>query len=276
MSETFFAARDALDAGDVRALTAILDADPDVVRFRCYEGEWYESGYFAGATLLQHVAGNPIRCPLPANIIDIARLLLDRGADPDGVVGLLLTSRQASEAGVALPLIELLLAAGAQADLDRPDVLDAPLWNQAPATAEALIARGSPMALRHAAALGRLDAVAELVEAADEREREEALILAAVRGQLETARLLVAQGARGDRIGRHGPATALHEAANRGFPEIVALLLEHGADANVVDTRFGGTPAEWAEHGAAEHLPRMFELLVPHMSPEKVALIDPA
>jgi hypothetical protein len=254
---TFFQARDALDAGDLPALTAILDKHPDVVHFRCYHGDWYSSGYFAGATLLHHVAGNPIRCPLPANIVEITRLLLARGAKPDGVVGLLLTSQQASEAGVALPLVELLIEAGAVADLDRPDVLDDPLWNQAPATAEALIARGSPMELRHAAALGRLDAVADLMDSADQDEREEALILASVRGQLDSVRMLVSHGARGDRIGRHGPAPALHEAANRGFTEIVAHLLDHGADQTVVDTRFGATAAAWAEHGRPEDLPAM-------------------
>jgi Ankyrin repeats (3 copies) len=254
---TFFQARDALDAGDLPALTAILDEHPDVVHFRCHQGDWYESGYFAGATLLHHVAGNPIRCPLPANIVEIARLLLSRDAKPDGVAGLLLTSQQASEARVALPIIELLIEAGARVDLDRPDVLDDPLWNQAPATAEALIRRGSPMALRHAAALGRLDDVAELIDSADRDEREEALILASVRGQLASVRVLVSHGARGDRIGRHGPATALHEAANRGFAEIVAHLLDHGADPTVLDTRFGGTAAEWAEYGRPEDLPAM-------------------
>jgi len=260
----FFTARNALDAGDLPALTAVLDEHPDVVRFRCRQGEWYERGYFAGAMLLHHVAGNPIRCQLPVNIVEVTRLLLERGADPNAtcgkggrVVGLLLTSRQASEAGVALPLVELLIEAGAQADLDRPDVLDDPLWNQAPATAEALIRRGSPMALRHAAALGRLDLMAELIGSADQDVREEALLLATVRGQLDSARILVSHGARGDKIGRRGPATALHEAANRGFPQIVALLLEHGADATVLDTRFGGTAEEWAEYGRPEDLPAM-------------------
>jgi hypothetical protein len=209
---SFYQARDALDAGDLAALTAILDEYPDVVHFRCHQGDWYSSGYFAGATLLHHVAGNPIRCPLPANIVT---------------------------------------------DLDRPDVLDDPLWNQAPATAEALIGRGSPMELRHAAALGRLDAVADLMDSADQDEREEALILASVRGQLDSVRMLVSHGARGDRIGRHGPAPALHEAANRGFLEIVAHLLDHGADPTVRDTRFGATAAAWAEHGRPEDLPAM-------------------
>ena len=69
----FLQARRAFDHGDLPALTAVLDAHPTVVGYRCHESEptefgfdIYASGYFMGATLLHHVAGNPIRCPLPA------------------------------------------------------------------------------------------------------------------------------------------------------------------------------------------------------------------
>ena len=41
----------------------------------------YEQGYFAGATLLYHVAGNPDRGPLPENILDIARVLVSSDFD---------------------------------------------------------------------------------------------------------------------------------------------------------------------------------------------------
>jgi hypothetical protein len=56
----------ALDAGDLEGLEALLDDHPWLVRYRCCSGRWYEDGYFAGATLLHHVAGNPDRgSPLP-------------------------------------------------------------------------------------------------------------------------------------------------------------------------------------------------------------------
>ncbi|SDP64765.1 Ankyrin repeat-containing protein [Pedococcus dokdonensis] len=42
--------------------------------------------------------------------------------------------------------------------------------------------------------------------------------------------------------------TGLHAAAGQGDREMVQLLLELGADPDVTDTRFGGTPADWAEH----------------------------
>jgi Ankyrin repeats (3 copies) len=233
----FVRARAALDAGDLGVLGQLVDAD--VLRYRCFTGEWYESGYFAGAMLLHHVAGNPIRCPLPGNVLEITRLLLDRGADPNaecgepgnnwGTAGLVLTSKQASDAAVALPLLEMLIDAGARVNLDSPDVLTGPIWNVARGTAEALVRRGTPMDLRHAAALGRLDVLEELLARdPDVALVEEALIFACVQGELESTRRLIRHGARGDQLGEHGPATALHEAANRGHPEIVALLLENG------------------------------------------------
>jgi hypothetical protein len=273
MSDNVFArARAALDGGDAAGLAAILDEHPDVLGYRCFDGEWYESGYFAGASLLHHVAGNPIRCPLPGNVLQLARLLLDRGADPNaecgepgagwGTAGLVLTSKQASDAAIAVPLLDLLKDAGARVDLDEPEVLTGPLWNVARGTAEALVARGTPMDLRHAAALGRLDVMDDQLARGPAADLiEEALIFACVQGELASVRLLVKHGARGDRIGSHGPAPALHEAANRGHPEIVAFLLERGADPTVRDRRFGSTALGWAEYGHPEHLQTMRALL---------------
>jgi ankyrin repeat protein len=255
----------AIDQGDLPRLTALLDRSPRVLGLRCRVGEWYEEGYFRGAMLLHHVAGNPIRCPLPDNILPVTRLLLDRGADPNAAtgggattIGLLLTSRQASEAGVALPLVDLLRAAGARCDEDDASILSAPLLNAAPATARELVRRGAKMDLRHAAGLGRLDVLEPLLASgAKPAMREEALAFACIRGETAAARMLVAHGARGDLLvapGGRTPRTALHEAANRGHRDIVQLLLEHGADPGVVEPHFGGTPAGWAEHGGHAEL----------------------
>ena len=61
---------------------------------------------------------------------------------------LLLTSMQASEESVAVPLCDMLIAAGAHDELSDPDVLTLPLRNAAPATAAALVRRGVVMDLR--------------------------------------------------------------------------------------------------------------------------------
>ena len=87
----------ALDAGDIERLETLLDEHPWLVHYKCYKGEPYEEGYFSGATLLNHIAGNPDRCQIPTNIIDITRLLLSCGARdehprPKYTIGLLLTS----------------------------------------------------------------------------------------------------------------------------------------------------------------------------------------
>jgi ankyrin repeat protein len=264
----FRSALDALDSGDLPALDALLRKHPSVVRYRCRRGEWYEEGYFQGAMLLHHVAGNPIRRPIPANVLEVTRLLLKHGADPDAAtetgstaIGLLLTSHQASQAGVALPLIDLLREAGAKETLDGPDVVSAPLLNDAPATAADLVKRGARIDIRHAAGLGDLEMLDALLAAdRDVHRREEALAFAAIRGQEEAARMLVRHGARGDvlvALGGRWSRTALHEAANRGHLEIVKLLLERGASAKVVEPRFGGTAAGWAEHGGHSGIARL-------------------
>jgi hypothetical protein len=49
--------------------------------------------------------------------------------------------------------------------------------------------------------------------------------------------------------GGRTPRTALHEAANRGFLDLVALLLDRGASAAVVEPHWNGTAAGWADHG---------------------------
>ncbi|BDI28807.1 hypothetical protein CCAX7_008580 [Capsulimonas corticalis] len=257
----------ALDAGDLPKLEALLNKYPALIRYHCHHGE-YAQGYFAGATLLHHIAGNPIRCPIPANIVDVTRLLLARGADPNALagasttIGLLITSRQAFEASVAAPLIELLEASGAsERILDDPDVLSQPLWNGGRATAEALVKRGAAMDVRHAAALGRLDLLPALLgEDPNSQLLEESLVYACVQNEVEVVRYLLRSGARGDvNASPGGQSSALHNAAWRGFSEIVALLLENGARTDQRDNQWNGTPADWTEHGGHTELAALLQ-----------------
>ncbi len=260
----------AIDEGDLPRLETLLDKHPRLISQRRRVGEWYAEGYFQGAMLLHHVAGNPIRHPLPGNVVEVTRLLLSRGADPNAAtdsgtttIGLILTGKQPSDAGVALPLIDLLQAAGARYNPDDPELLTMPLLNAAPGTAEELARRGAKMDLRHAAGLGRLDVMEALLAQGVERPLlEEALAFACVRGRQEAAALLVRHGAKGDVLVTHGgrsPCTALHEAANRGHAGIVRLLVENGADSTVVEPHWGGTPAGWARHGGHGEIAAMLE-----------------
>src|SRR6266542_4112468 len=117
----------AMDEGDLERLRGLIMSDPALIHARTNLEPPYH--YFTGATLLHHVAGNPDRAPLPKSVVEIAQLLLESGADvnaltlgPNGgtTMGLVITSRQASEANVSGPLMDLLLKHGAKLDLETP------------------------------------------------------------------------------------------------------------------------------------------------------------
>ncbi len=266
----FRTAVNAVDTGDIPTLTALVEKHPSLLRYRCRTGDWYDKGYFAGAMLLHHIAGNPIRCPIPANVLAVTRTLLEHGANPNAsteggatTIGLLLTSKQASEAGVAVTLINLLQDAGAKdaLNLDDPKLLDDPLWNVGIETARELVRRGARMALPQAAGLGRLDIIEGIIQRREFTSDllEVALIYACVQDQEEIVRYLIKQGGRGDIIpaaGQRGggQATALHNAAWRGSTALVKLLLDNGSQATVRDLEWDGTAADWADHGGHAEL----------------------
>ena len=127
-------------SGDLGRLRGLIASDPALIHARTNLEPPYH--YFTGATLLHHAAGNPDSFRLPENIVEVARLLLDAGADvnattlgPRGAttMGLVITSKQASDAGASGPLMDLLLERGATLDLEAPGALDASLANHAPA-----------------------------------------------------------------------------------------------------------------------------------------------
>jgi hypothetical protein len=77
----FEAAANAVQWGELDALRGLLDATPELVRAR--------SPFPHGATLLHHVAANGIeverQLQSPSNAVQVMRLLLERGAEPDAV-----------------------------------------------------------------------------------------------------------------------------------------------------------------------------------------------
>jgi len=224
----FDAALAALNDGDVDRLRALLAADPTLVHARTNLDPPY--GYFSAATLLHHVAGNPYRDkPLPANVVDIARVLLDAGADVHArtlgrnggpTMGLLVTGKQASDMGVTGPLMDLLLERGAHLDVLKDDALDASLANHAPRAAEKMIALGAKPDVLAVAALGRMDLLPALFD--------------------RDGRLL----ARPRRHGKEMPerdaiGLALLYAYVRGQREAVDFLLERDGNWNVIGVNNG-------------------------------------
>ena len=266
----FDAALAALNDGDVDRLRALLAADPSLVHARTNLDPPY--GYFSAATLLHHVAGNPYRdSPLPANVVDIARVLLDAGSDVHArtlgrnggpTMGLLVTGKQASDMGVTGPLMDLLLERGAHLDLTKDDALDASLANHSPRAAEKMIALGAKADVLAAAALGRMDLLRAFFDregrllarprrhGKDMPERDAiglALLYAYVRGQREVVDFLLDKDGNWNVIGVNN-GTALHRAAWKGDLEMVKRLVAKGADISNRDNPFNSTPLSWAQH----------------------------
>jgi hypothetical protein len=105
-------------AGDVEAVTRSLRTYPDLVTMRSH---WRHR-----ATLLHHLAANGVeiyRQRVPANAPDLARLLLENGADvaakanmyggERATLGMLLSSSHPAHAGVTAQLADVLRQAGA-------------------------------------------------------------------------------------------------------------------------------------------------------------------
>jgi hypothetical protein len=269
-----------IEGGDLQALRELLVSHPELAHARTNLEPRF--GYFAGATLLHHVAWNPSRnAPVPANIVEIARLLLDHGADVDAVtlgrsagttMGLIVTSRMASEANASGPLIDLLRERGGTLDLGtsasvipewgQRNVLDVALSNHAPRAAEKLIELGAKPDVCAAAALGRMDLLASFF-GADGRllerphrhgkrlsERDAiglALLFAYVNRRTDAVDFLLQKDGNWNMTGVNNGAV-LHRAAFDGDLEMVKRLVAKGADMSNRDNPFNSTPLSWAQH----------------------------
>lgn len=119
MDDLFREAVRAIGRGDALRLKDLLSGNPGLVHAR---GE-PETGYFSRATLLHHTAGNPSRCPIPPNVVEIMELLLNAGVPVDAetdfgdwswtALGLVASGRQPCESGLWGQMIDCLLQAGA-------------------------------------------------------------------------------------------------------------------------------------------------------------------
>jgi ankyrin repeat protein len=257
----FEAAADAVVAGDLQALAHALHADPALVHAR--------SPREHHATLLHYVAANGVeaeRQRTPPNALDVARLLLDAGAEPNALADaygtrctpleLLVSSVHPHVAGVQTALAELLVERGASLATDgtrgRSAVRTALVSGYAHTARALAVHAGRPTELAVAAGLGMLGDVARLLPASDETERQEALVLACMHGHARIVQLLLDVGADPNRYGPegvHAHSTPLHQAAWGGRLDVVRLLVERGARLDLRDRLYDGTPLDWAEHG---------------------------
>jgi len=261
----FEAAADAIHAGDLDTLRRLLDAAPALVAMH--------SPFPHRQTLLHHMAANGIeverQLQSPANAVDILRLLIGRGADPDATCDsygggngattmcLLVSSAGPAAVGVQAPLVEELCRSGARVNGIDDDGL--PLWTAVSFgytdAAEALARCGARADnLCFAAALGDLDAVQGYF-GADGRLRA---------GVLPPGR-----------IGANGPVLApelvveyaLIWAAAHDRRPVVEFLLTKGPDLRVTEPCFHATALGAARYLGNDEMAALLEPLTPRSVP---------
>jgi hypothetical protein len=276
----FEAAADAVVTGDLSTLRDMLRQNPELARAR--------SARDHHATLLHYIAANGHegwRQRTPKNAVDVARLLLDAGSEPDAIahmyggdattMDMLVSSVHPHAAGVQVALVDILVDHGALVDGvdDNSSPLMTALRFHYPLAAEALARRGARIDnVITAAALGRVDLVDAFI-AEDGTLRPEvrlaqvrwprlprdpsvhlgyAITWAATWGKRDVVELMLRKGVNPD--GKDDDGNALHGAAGHGHMDIVRLLLQHGASLEALNS-YGGTVLSstlWFAHNAPE------------------------
>src|SRR5215467_2413750 len=249
----FEAAVDAIVAGDLHELKKLLADNPDLVRARSTREH--------RSTLLHYVSANGVedfRQKTPKNIVEITKMLLDAGADVNAesdayggrstTLGLTATSCHPEEAGVQLPLMDLLIRYGAV--IDGPDggsAVNGCLHNGRGEAAEFFASRGAGLDLEGAAGVGRLDVVRSFFSAdghrispATPKEMKASFAWACEFGRTSVVDFLLRHGIDVDAKLPHDHQTGLHWAAYGGHADTVKLLLECGAPVNAIDGSYGG------------------------------------
>ena len=261
----FESAADAVVTGEIVTLDAILQANPALVRAR--------SARDHRATLLHYIAANGHegwRQKTPKNAVDVARLLLNAGAEPDALahmyggdattMDMLVSSVHPHAAGVQVALVDILVDYGASVNgvEDNGSPLMTAFRFHYPLAAEELARRGARVDnVITAAALGRTDLVDAFVTATGELRPEVplaqvrwprlprdprvhlayALTWAATWGRKDVVELMLRKGV--DPEGKDDDASALHFAAAYGHMDIARLLLQHGASLETLNSYDG-------------------------------------
>ena len=239
----FETAADAIINGNIKTLKRLLREDPRLVKARSTREH--------GATLLHYVSANGVegyRQKTPANIVEIAELLLKSGAEVDAeadvygggstTLGLVATSVHPFRAGVQNPLLQLLLDYGAEIDHktgagNRQSSVLGALANGRPEAAAFLAEHGARLNLEAAAGVGRLDVVKSFFKddgspksKLSKKQLQSAFVYACGGGRKDVVEFLLNVGVD---LADGGPAgqTPLHWAVIFGKLEMVKLLLKY-------------------------------------------------
>ena len=256
----FREAVEAIDSGNISLLKGLLIKHPGLLHDPLDTPN--EQGYFNRPYLLWFVADNPIRNDkLPTNIIEVTHLIIEELKQEapvsfqqqlDYTLGLVVTGRIPRECGVQIGLMNLLMDAGAE-----PGGGLGALAHGNIAAAEHLIERGGKLTLAAAVCLDRSDDVTRLAKNASVSDKQVALTAAAFYGKSPMISFLLQAGADPNAYlenagGFHSHATALHQAVYSGSLESVKLLVDAGANLDLTDRVYGGTPLGWAMHMQTE------------------------
>jgi ankyrin repeat protein len=276
----FESAVEAIIAGDVATLRRLLRANPALIRA--------QSPRDHQATLLQYVAANGVeglRQKTPKNAAEVARILLDAGADvdapnwPDGpagpgtTLGEVATSVYTAQAGVQIPLMQTLLDYGANVNgiSGGWNPLLAALHNGRSEAAEFLAAQGARLDLEGAAGVGRLDVVKTFLNDdgslinATKTQMESGFGWACEYGRNEVVEFLLDRGV-DLRSGEKKNQTGLHWAVIGRQLDTVKLLIKRGAPLEAKNV-YGGTAlgqATWCvinDDRSADYIPIISALL---------------
>jgi hypothetical protein len=263
---SFEQAADAIVRGDKARLAALLEQHPNVVHERSTRDH--------RSTLLHYVSANGVedfRQTTPPNIVEIAEMLIDAGADVNATseaygggsttLGLVATSIHPEAAGVQIPLLELLLAHGAH--MEQPgltgngnSIVRGCLANGQGAAARFFADRGATMNLLEAAGVGRLglvktyfDGDGNLKPSGTQEQMESGFLYACGYGASDVAEFLLDCGLDPGTHNERGQ-TGLHWAMYGPHVDVVRILLRQGAPVNARDT-MESTALHWGLQGWA-------------------------
>jgi ankyrin repeat protein len=253
----FEVAAEAVVRGDARTLKQLLRENPRLALRRSTREH--------GATLLHYCSANGVegyRQKTPKNIVEIARMLLEAGADVDAgadvygsgctTLGLTATSVHPEKAGVQEELMQVLLDHGAVMDKpgitgDRHSLIRGCLANGRPRAARWLAEHGAMLDLEGAAGTGRLDVVktsfgstGHLKSPATQQDLQRGFVWACGGGYEDVVEFLLSHGADlKDDAGSGEPP--LHMAVVGSRLSIVKLLISRGAPLEQRNA-YDGTP----------------------------------